>query len=361
MTALERSGTARWRLATPSRDLFLGVDAAGAYVWTMDLERTVYRYAVASRRPVASFPARADEVAALSPDAEQLVVIGRSNYFDNAGDGRTSVLNARDGSTVAVLPVRAAGGQVSPAQAVYSTDGRWLAVARAGAGTAPDGTLNSSPVIEVFDALDYRRPPRQILLDAPVRSLAAARDALGVLTAAGTVQVVRLADLAITARARRADLAIQDPTAAPPAFGISPDGRYLVLTAPSEPAQPYLFDTRLLGGQPRALERVDTGVAAVAFSPTSTLLAISSGDGAVSVFRTADASVLDRPLSAAPGQATQLAWSGTAASDTGLYCGRSQWADRLPRLDYRPPPAGRDRGQPRRMPTRCSSPAHTWS
>ena len=92
-----------------------------------------------------------------------------------------------------------------------------------------------------------------------------------------------------------------------------------MLTAPSEPAQPYLFDTRLLGGQPRALERVDTGVAAVAFSPTSTLLAISSGDGAVSVFRTADASVLDRPLSAAPGQATQLAWSGTAASDTGLY------------------------------------------
>ncbi|MDT4997701.1 MAG: hypothetical protein QOD45_1769, partial [Pseudonocardiales bacterium] len=319
LAALERSGTARWRLATPSRDLFLGVDAAGAYVWTMDLERTVYRYAVASRRPVASFPARADEVAALSPDAEQLVVIGRSNYFDTAGDGRTSVLNARDGSTVAVLPVRAAGGQVSPAQAVYSTDGRWLAVAQAGAGTAPDGGLNSSPVIDVFDAVDYRRPPRQIFLDSPLRSLAAARDGLGVLTAAGTVQVVRLSDLAITARARRADLADQDPAAAPPAFGISPDGRYLVLTAPSDPAQPYLLDTRDLGGQPRALERVDTGVAAVAFSPTSTLLAVSAGDGAVSVFRTADASVLDRPLSAAPGQATQLAWSGTAGGDTGLY------------------------------------------
>src|SRR6185369_7615757 len=39
----------------------------------------------------------------------------------------------------------------------------------------------------------------------------------------------------------------------------------------------------------------------------------------VTVFRSTDGAIDVRPLDPSPGQATHLAWSGTADADTGLY------------------------------------------
>src|SRR5262249_22946472 len=71
LSALQRSGTALWGVSLPAPSRFVGVDDANRDLWTMDAARTVYRYDLGNRRMVASFPARADEVAALSPDGHQ--------------------------------------------------------------------------------------------------------------------------------------------------------------------------------------------------------------------------------------------------------------------------------------------------
>src|SRR6185369_10142302 len=105
LSALQRSGTALWRLPLPGPAEFVAIDESNHDLWTMDNTHTVHRFDLDSRRVVTSFPARADQTVGLSPDSRQLVVAGRSYYFDTAGDARISVLDASDGSTVSVLPV----------------------------------------------------------------------------------------------------------------------------------------------------------------------------------------------------------------------------------------------------------------
>jgi WD40 repeat protein len=265
---------------------------------------------------VASFPARASHIAALSPDGGQLVVFGRSNYFDDSGDERISVLDAADGSTVAVLPVLTVGSGAGLNQAAFTADGRWLAVVQ-GAGSTPADPGGQTPTstLAVFDARDYHQPPRLLNLDAPVRQLAAGRDALAVVTASGTVEVVTGSDLAVTEQARRPELA----SGAPFWFALSPDAHQVALTEPGAPVLPYLLDTGHLDGVLHPLSRLHGDVTSMSFSRSGQLLATSATDGAVDVFRTSDGAVAVRPLGAAAGQATYLAWSGTSDADTGLY------------------------------------------
>jgi WD40 repeat protein len=321
LSALRRSGTALWSIAMPGRAEFAGVDGADHELWTMDPTRTVYRYDLGTRRVVASFPARADQIAALSPDGRQLVVAGKSNYFDNSGEGRVSVLDAADGSTVGVLPVTTVSSGAGLNQAVFTADGRWLAVVE-GAGPSPADPSRQTPssTVAVFDTRDYHQPPRLLRLDAPVRQLAAGRAALAVVTASGTVEVLRPSDFAVIERARRPELAQTDPeSGAPFWFALSPDANQVALTEPGDPGLPYLLDTRHLDGTLRPLSRMDGDIASMSFSRSGHLLAASATDGAVNVFRTSDGAIAVRPLGAAPGRATYLAWSGTSDADTELY------------------------------------------
>jgi DNA-binding SARP family transcriptional activator/WD40 repeat protein len=316
LSALQRGGTALWRIAMPGAAQYVGVDGADHDLWTMDPTATVYRYDLDTRRVTASFPARASQIAALSPDGRQLVVFGGSNYFDYSADGRISVLDAADGSTVGVLPVLTVGSGAGLNQAVFTADGRWLAVVE-GAGSTPadPGGHTATSTVAVFDARDYHQPPRLLSLDAPVRQLAAGRDALAVVTASGTVEVVGASDLAIAEKARRPELA------SGPAFwfALSPDAHQVALTEPGDPVLPYLLDTRHLDGMLRPLSRLGGDVTSMSFSRSGQLLATSTTDGAVGVFRTSDGALSVRPLGAAAGQATYLAWSGTSDADTGLY------------------------------------------
>jgi hypothetical protein len=262
LSALQRGGTALWQIRMPGRAEFAGADSANRELWTMDPIRTVYRYDLSTRRIVASFPARADEIAALSPDGRQLVVVGRSYYFDNSGDGRISVLDARDGATVGVLPVRTATGGAAPEEAVFTADGRWLAVVQGDASGAASST------VAVFDASDYRLAPRLWHLNAPVRRLAAGREVLAAVTAIGTVEVVAASDFAATGWAPRPELAQPDPAAAAFWFAMSPDAQQIALTAPGDPAQLYLLDARRLTSSLRPLPRLGGSVASLKFSPT---------------------------------------------------------------------------------------------
>jgi DNA-binding SARP family transcriptional activator/WD40 repeat protein len=321
LSALQRGGTALWSVAMPGPAEFAGVDGGNQHLWTMDSTRTVYRYDLGTRRVVASFPARADQIAALSSDGRQLVVLGRSNYFDDSGDGRISVLDAADGSTVEVLPVLTVSNGAGLNQAVFTADGRWLAVV-VGAGPSPADPSGQTPTakVAVFDTRDYLRPPRLLTLDAPVRQLAAGRQTLAVVTASGTVEILRPSDFAVIEQARRAELAQAGPeSGAPFWFALSPDANQVALTEPGDPGLPYLLDTHRLDGPLRPLSRLDGNVASMTFSRTGRLLAASATDGSVNVFRTSDGALAVRPLGAAPGQATHLAWSGTNDADTGLY------------------------------------------
>jgi DNA-binding SARP family transcriptional activator/WD40 repeat protein len=315
LSALQRGGTALWRIPMLARADFLGVATANHDLWAMDYTRTVYHYDLTTHKVVASFPARADQAAALSPDGHHLVVAGRSFYFDKAGDGRISVLDAANGDTVRVLPVSTVTSGAVPTEAVFTADGRWLAVVEGDAsGQTPSST------VAVFDTRDYQRPPREFTVDAPVRQLAAGREDLAVVTASGTVEVVGASDFAVAERARRPELAVADPTAmASFSFAVSPDDHQIALTEPGDPALLYLLDTRQISGPLRPLSRLGGNAVAVRFSPTGRLLAASGSDGAVSVFRTSDGAAAVRPLGPAPGQASFLAWSGTADADAGLY------------------------------------------
>ena len=315
LSALQRSGTALWRLPLPGPAQFVAIDESNHDLWTMDNTHTVHRFDLDSRRVVASFPARADQTVGLSPDSRQLVVAGRSYYFDTAGDARISVLDASDGNTVSVLPVHTVADGSIPSEAVYTADGRWLAVVEGD----PTGHVPSA-ALAVFDTHDYQRPPRVLPLDAPVRDLAAGRDALAVVTGSGTIEVVAASDLRVVARAVRPELATADRTAATPLMlAMSPDAAHIALTEPGDPALPDVLDTSHLAGAVRPLARLGGNVTSMSFSPTGRLLAVSAADGAVTVFRSTDGAIDVRPLDPSPGQATHLAWSGTADADTGLY------------------------------------------
>jgi DNA-binding SARP family transcriptional activator/WD40 repeat protein len=316
LSALQRAGTAMWSIALPGRAEFVDVDGLSRYLWTMDQTQTVYRYDLATRRVASSFPARADQIAALSPDGRRLVVASKSNYFDVAGEGRISVLDAADGSTVSVLPVSSVTSGAVPHEAVFTADGRWLAVVE---GAQANGLVPTS-TLAIFDAGDYNLPPRLLHLDAPVRQLAAGRDTLAVVTATGTVEIVRAADFAVVERGRRPELAESNPAAiASFSFALSPDAHHVALTEPGDRALPLLLDTHHLNESARTLAQLEAPVVSMSFSRSGQLLAASAADGAVTVFRGSDGAVAVRPLGAAPGQATYLAWSGTSQADTELY------------------------------------------
>lgn len=313
LSALQRSGTALWRLPVPGRSDSFAV--AGSQFWTMDQTRTIYRYDFATRRQVASFPTHADHIAAVSPDGRLLIVEGQANYFDTVGAGRVTVLNAAHGAILRVLPVQTESAGALPADAVITSDGHWLAVVE-GIHTDPADPSARSPsrTLAVFDAHDLNRPPRRLHVDAPITGLAADRDGFAVSTDSGSLETVRGRDLAVTAHATRKDLVHSGIVA----FSLSPDGAHLAVTFAGNPALPYLLDTRHLAGQLQPLA-VGGDLAALAFSPSSRLLALSATDGSVDVVRSADGSLAARPLGPAAGQATELAWTGTAAHDTGLY------------------------------------------
>jgi len=314
LSALQRSGTALWSASLPGRGQFAGVDEASRYLWTMDLSRTVYRYDLATHEVVTKFPARADFVAALSPDGGQVVVAGQSFYFDEAGNARVSVLDAADGAALTVLPVL--GVLRIPHTAVFTGDGRWLAVPVA---TDASGSVPTSTVA-VFDTSNYRRPPRLLRLDAPVADLAAGRDTLAVITTSGLIRLVTAADFAVVAQGMRPELARSDPGSQTPyRFTLSPDARWIALTEPGDDALPYLLDAGDPAGPARPLTRLDGAVVDVVFSRGGGLLAVSSSTGAVDVFRVSDGEIAVRPLGAGPNQATHLAWSGSGDTDTGLY------------------------------------------
>jgi DNA-binding SARP family transcriptional activator/WD40 repeat protein len=320
LNALERGGSVLWRLPVPGRVLFLGTDAGGGQVWSMNSQRTVYRYDVSSRRQSTSFPARASDIAALTPDGAHLVVAGPASYFDSAGAGRISIMDARTGAVERVLPVTTTTPDATSSLAAFTRDGRWLAVVEA----APQSSHSASgPLpadrVAVFDTHRYGAPPRLLQVRGAVTGLAAGLDSLAVRTATGRITVVTAADLSVLHDGSRADL-VQPPGVPPGLFALSPDGSRVAVTTPGRPQDVVLLDPAHLNRPPTQTPDLDGGVAAAAFSPTGQLLALSGQGGDIDVVRTADASVVSRSADGVPGGSGQLAWAGTT-SDTALYAG----------------------------------------
>ncbi|MFL6098524.1 MAG: BTAD domain-containing putative transcriptional regulator [Actinomycetales bacterium] len=321
LSALERNGSALWRLPTPGRVDFLGVSAHGNGLWVMNQRRTLFRYDLTRRAVATSFAARADATAALSPDGRQLVVVGSDGFFDRAGAGRISVLDAVTGTLLRVLPVTTVDTGATSASAAFTGDGRWLAVVQ-GRSVSTGGDPVPTATVEVFATDDYAAPPRRVVLDGPVTELAAGRSVVAVGSLDGQVDVVRPSDGRVLEQARRADLARASlDSGTPYALAVSPDGGTLALTRPGHPALPYLLDAGSIGGALRPTEELGTELSSLAFSPTGRLLAAAAADGPLDVFRVADGRVLLRPLGVQAGQSPKVAWSGSSTADTGLYVG----------------------------------------
>ena len=321
LAALEKNASALWRIPAAGRVLFLAASRDGTQLWVMTRDRTVYRYNTITRTVLNTFPARADSVAALSPDSTQLVVDGPSEFHDQAGTGRISVLNADTGAVLRILPVTTTENDTG-SPAVFTGDGRWLAVVRAGPArnqTLPI-ELSTSPTIAIFDTHDYTRPPRLITMPGPVTELAAGRQVLATVTADGTITVLRAADAHVLEHAHRSDLSqagAANPTLFP--LALSPDGRDLALTAPAKPGTPLLIAASKLSAAAQPTENLGGTVLNLTFSPTGRMLAAGSDNGSLDVLRVPDGSVLSRPLTSTPGQANAITWSGDNA-DRGLYC-----------------------------------------
>lgn len=302
LTALQHSGSALFHVPTHERVLWLGADRSGASLWWMDNTREVTRFDVRTRRVVAQFPARADSVAALSPEATQLVTLGRNGYDDTAGATRATVVDALSGRQLHVLPTRAA----SQLTAAYTADGRWLVVPVA---AAPDGTAGSA--VDVYAAAGVlARPARRLHVPATITGLAAGRNRIALVDAAGTVTLLDPASGRTVAT--RTDRELAGSAAVPAA--LSADDRHVAVAPSQHPTTVTVLDV----AGPTSSTTGDTGgaVSSLAFAPGGGPLAAGTEAGGVIVYGV-DGAVAERTAGeSAPVRG--IAWSGSGGA-TGLF------------------------------------------
>jgi hypothetical protein len=248
LAALERSGSLLWRLPTANRILGLAAAGDGTRLYTLDNQRPVTVYALPARTVVATYPIRADALTALSPDGSQLVVEGAAGSGDPNGGGRISVLDARNGDRVQVLPTITSEAR-EDSSGVFTSDGRWFAVMEAAPSATAKPQFNPDqlgPAVDVYDTAHWAAAPRVLHLPPAATALSAGTADLVVAVADGTLEVVRAADLAVVGRAVRADLRTPAASANPATVqvALAPDDTHLALAAPQATASLLLLDAR---------------------------------------------------------------------------------------------------------------------
>src|SRR4029079_16064378 len=122
--------------------------------------------------------------------------------------GTVTVVDATTGSTLRRLGVVGAATPMSTCGA-FTGDGRSFvldAIVPQPNGAVPDPGQAEGDAIAVYDARDWARPASVVRTPAPVVEATPGRETVAVQLADGTLEVIRAADLAVLARARRPEL-----------------------------------------------------------------------------------------------------------------------------------------------------------
>lgn len=313
LASLERSGAALWRLPTENRVQWLGVSPDGKRLWTADNRQIVTRVDATTHRVLGTFALRASSVAALSPDAREIVAVGPSGFDDTAGGNRGIVLDAANGGLLSVLPVPVVSGGSGERTAAFTGDGRWLIAIE---GSPPDAGLRSNKVA-VLDARDLSATPRVITLPSQVVAIAAGTSTFALRTGSGELELIDPATMSVLHRGRQPSLASsaqQGDGVAP--IVLSPDGKRLAVLSARRFSLPLLLDTSALNATPRPGDDLGSDVNTMGFSPDSDLLAVGGSSGIIEVIHSSDGTEALR-LTGNTGQVMSLGWS--SAGDGALF------------------------------------------
>ena len=304
LSVLERDNSALYRMPFAHRLLRIQSTTDGHRVFVMDNLRDIDVIDPVKRRVVATYPARADSLEAVTPDGSD-VVVGGPAPGSAVDSGQVAVLAGPTGTVRAVLPVVSDATGPWP---VITGDGNWLAVAEA--GDTEGNTVGST--IALFDTHNWSAGPRTVRLPERIAGMAASRDRLAVATADGTLRVFTTTDLATVTLARHPELAAGTEPSQLYLMALSPDGANLAVS--TDTVRMFRVAALRQTGQIVSARRDVTGIA---FSPDAGLLAATSQSGTVEVddVRTQQPAV---QLAGHSGPANGLTWT-TSPAGPALY------------------------------------------
>ncbi len=319
LSVLEHGRSAQWRVGTTQRVVALVAAKDGSRLYALENFGRVDVIDTAQRKIVATYEPEAENLIGVAHGGQQLVVNG---FFDLGGGigERLRVLDAATGRVVRTLDGGISDAYDTP---TLSQDGRWLV-----AGATPDG-IDPGRSLAVYDATDWSRPARTLTFQTDVVQVAASDQLLLAQTADRTVYLVDPTSMRVVAHMQRADMPNQ---AQANLFGVatgeiiprqlftlSPDGRRLAYTSPSDSSTPLVLDTSRLGGAATTLPAQPDPITTLRFSPDGSQLAVTSYAGAVNVHSARDGS-LQEALAGQSGSVVAAAWATTPAGPQ-LYTG----------------------------------------
>ncbi len=298
MSALEEDGTARWRVSTLERVQWVGAPVSGTEVFASDNQGDVMRYDTATRHLLGTYPDHAGRVQAISPDGRLLVVSG-SNGTLQVGDGTVRVLDAATGTTRYTLATPTPDGDTGWHTALFTGDGRHLAMLVARAHDASQ----AAPRLAIYDAQHLDAAPRLLALDAPGTAIATGTDTIAVSTSRHTTEVID----AESGRVLHTGPAIAHGPST--VYALSPDGSELVMGNGVGSTLTLVPIAHL--GVVAHTAQVSADTTEAAFSPDGSELALGGTDGSVTVLSSATGRPVHE-LRGDSGNVLGLAWAGTA-------------------------------------------------